>query len=731
MARNGHRYITQRDFRGGINTEPENAQPNQVLDARNVWAPEGQLIQRPGFEACGMVTYFPFGSSVNIPSAEITPSTKLLATWDVNGDLIGTGASTYTVGVINEGEYFGALASEPFHMIGVRGDPGNYTPGAVASRALWAEYWNGEEWITTWGTTQSSYVTTQIVPPYGRVGVFSNLTSGGAACFTMGETTRMGTGVPGVASDLYAVRWKISDTLNDIGILSTSLTRFFQGQSDNLHCLGAREAQYSGGRRYMSVTQYTSDTVAIYYMNTLTSLMNRNHVSGGGIYQYGGYDSVVDRIVKDTTFQLVAVPVFNRSYVNLPPYINHEYDHLTEKWSGRDVGTGAGSLRFAERTQVETAEEIVGSIEGFKQAYHPDYVAQYEEWPKAKYWLYYKETLICAHLESNPYTVQWSAPGTAYKVWPEESFEFFGDDDNSPITGLSSLGEHVVVFREDSIWLLVDAGINDLGIQTFAPVKIVDGVGCIAADSIQRVQGKLIFMAEDGVYAFDGQGVQKLSETIDSVFSVEVNRQRRSEATACHFRTKYCYILSLASIGSADRDLTLIFDYKHNAWWRWDGLVGLQNWMVAEDSLGDEALLYIDKKGYVHAATSGVDHYAPVEAYIQTHRLGYGDFGSKRFREIYIDSTNKQESLEIKLAVNDEDMDNQDEVVLTFPSPKESQYGESEYSFDFYRALARRSKGFSTRKTGEWAIVEVANKDDGAPMILNGISIGAFPLGKR
>ena len=42
-------YRQQVDCRGGVNLEPENAQPNQVLDARNVWCPNGRLEQRPGY----------------------------------------------------------------------------------------------------------------------------------------------------------------------------------------------------------------------------------------------------------------------------------------------------------------------------------------------------------------------------------------------------------------------------------------------------------------------------------------------------------------------------------------------------------------------------------------------------------------------------------------------------------------------------------------------------------
>ena len=49
MARNKLSTYVQNDFRGGINREIEEAAPNQVEDARNVWGRFGQAEQRPGY----------------------------------------------------------------------------------------------------------------------------------------------------------------------------------------------------------------------------------------------------------------------------------------------------------------------------------------------------------------------------------------------------------------------------------------------------------------------------------------------------------------------------------------------------------------------------------------------------------------------------------------------------------------------------------------------------------
>ena len=55
MGRGNYKYFEQADFRGGFCLEPENARPNQLLTAKNVWAPEGRLETRPGF--VGITSY--------------------------------------------------------------------------------------------------------------------------------------------------------------------------------------------------------------------------------------------------------------------------------------------------------------------------------------------------------------------------------------------------------------------------------------------------------------------------------------------------------------------------------------------------------------------------------------------------------------------------------------------------------------------------------------------------
>ena len=83
MTRGRYKYYAQTDFRGGINQEPENAQPNQLVDARNVWAPEGRLVQRPGYVG-----------EVSMPGVDGTSQTNaVLVSEDVSTAVLASGNS--------------------------------------------------------------------------------------------------------------------------------------------------------------------------------------------------------------------------------------------------------------------------------------------------------------------------------------------------------------------------------------------------------------------------------------------------------------------------------------------------------------------------------------------------------------------------------------------------------------------------------------------------------------
>lgn len=105
------------------------------------------------------------------------------------------------------------------------------------------------------------------------------------------------------------------------------------------------------------------------------------------------------------------------------------------------------------------------------------------------------------------------------------------EDDGYPITALAQYRTMLVIFKAFSIDLLTSAD----GGLTFTLTPISLGKGTQHPRSIQIVRGKLIFMADDGWYEFDGVNLTKISDTIDPTFfsiqQVSASQQNYTETT--------------------------------------------------------------------------------------------------------------------------------------------------------------------------------------------------------
>ena len=77
---------------------------------------------------------------------------------------------------------------------------------------------------------------------------------------------------------------------------------------------------------------------------------------------------------------------------------------------------------------------------------------------------------------------------------------------NSPISGIYGYNQNMMVWKGDSMWQMVDAGISDFGLQTYAPERIPGNVGCVSHGSIAEVKGRLVWHAEQGLYSWNGAG---------------------------------------------------------------------------------------------------------------------------------------------------------------------------------------------------------------------------------
>lgn len=702
MTDNNYIWVPQRfDCRGGINEEPENAAPNQLLDARNMWCPEGRLEQRPGYVGAWPISFEEDGTLTN--AKYVKSVSDVLTSAGVGGP--------FDISDLASGDYWaiGLSATDldtdskfitDVVRFAVELDTKN---GTGTTPFIRPRYWNGSEWrfllvleesgrdsVTNsreWKKTDA-----HLQPPDTATVYFSFVIPNDCSLSTIDSNER------------YWIRFEIYN--DDVG--NTVLTDGALNLSyANRPALGA------------GVVQFVVEKMPF-------ALSATDTYSGTGALQYEiGYPE--DRVIHIDDGDISPVEPSSWAVVS-------QFNELFVSTSNKIVELVRRELNSNPEASVETAPEIVGEINGIKSDYHPDYVAALASFPEAKYIEYFQNQLWVANLKDEPFTVRWSAPAPAHKVWPVESFEYLMEDDNSPIIGLKTFGEHIAVFKQDSIWRMVYAGVGGVAsVNTYVPVKVPGGIGTVSNASIQDINGVLVFLAEDGIYAFNGADKPtKLTENIDPTIS-RINKGRRQFASSVHWRSKNCYLLGIPVDGSEANNIVLVYDYKHGSWWIWDNIEA-QILFKDEGPSDEEVIYFADNSGRVFRLGEGfTDNGTATTAYFKPHRIGFDSDQSLSIRSVRINAENPGISLSVTVERDDEPSTNALSRTVDFSDG-------TEYKTDAADALVgtatcagngRRTKKSMLRKTGNWHTVKIENTTKNVPMIINNLKIGLSPWSRR
>jgi hypothetical protein len=705
-VRRDYNYVNTTCARG-INEQTDLAGPNQCAEALNVWAPGGRVEKRPGYEGVSAFAY-------NWGGASVAGATV------IKESPIGTFSTTTNLSSLPVGDrwYAGFTsydASAVGKELGVQLDV-----AATNSNACYAklEYWNGTTWV---GLRTRETVN---IPATG----VTHLGDASSAFWfpfpgDLAQTTINGVTAYFFRGTVQANAAGVTALDGSVTLSSVAAVMYSNVSVSPIAFFGAAQFPYS--KRYIAVETNNSNSLTVFY-----------NVSEPANYLLSAEEQYVAPLA--TTFEFdkeepasaAVVPQFEEMYV--------AYDRQTLVFRAAPaLQTSAEHFRAA----VEDDPAIVGS----GAPYDPAEIAQLGSWPRAKYISFFRGELWAANLDdSGDYSIRWSAPQPYYKVWPELNIEVLMEDDNSPITGFKGFDQHMVVFKNDSIWRMVDAGISDFGLQTYAPERVVAGVGCVSNSSIQQIQGMLVFLAEDGIYGFNGATAEKLTLDLTPKIGTGADRLkdtiaritpgRRPFATAAHWKKHSMYLLAVSLDGSDTNSHVIAWDYKNDTWWLWDNLP-VRYWLSDEDAADNERLYFMDSIGRIYEFGVGkTDHGAAISAYVVTQRLARSDT-KKRARSIALTSTNRTRGATIELISNDEAEGTSGSIVLTDSLEKE--YGTSSssttatYSTDSYTPTRRRSRRIMFNDAADWFQVKVSHATKNVPFAMNDITLGYVALGRR
>ena len=671
---------------GGIN-EQDNRSREECADLRNMWRLEGKAQQRPGYVGVRSVNTFSTNTLTNPILVSENPDDTFLAA--ASGATLSL--NNWPVG----GRWYLGFDDVPATAIGSL-----WVPTATAnSAATWAdaEYWDSTAWR-------------RLIVPESNPGTGRHLGSAGADQVVVFQgvppqdwaTKAITVGVTTYTK--YWIRWTIRETALDASTsLENSNPAALRTSVISNSVRGLFAPRWPSTKHYLIVTRDDAGVADLY--QPISGLAYNDSLSEG--YAISAPSSKSEGLPAT----IAILPEFDEAYV---AYNHRVTRHKAYPSSSDDI-----------TATVESRPEIVGP----NAKYSTSYIAQLGEFPKASLITYFKGFLWAADIEGDPHGIRWSAPGFAYKVWPLISRETLAENDNSGNTAFYGFGENMLVWKNDSMWQMQYIGLNAFGLAEFKPQRIPSGVGCVSQASVVEIHGKVYWLAEDGVYSFDGVRVRPVfKEKIQSVFR-RINPSRRSFATGVNWAPYNVYMLAVAVDGSNANNLVLVYDYDNKSWWLWDGIEA-QFWLADEDSADNFTLYFGDASGRIYEMGKGfTDHGGTIESYVLTDELAVAPLGvTKTLRQVSVQANNLARSLTIEARATDEASGAS--AAKSYTDGNEVEYG-SAIAASVYVPDRARTRRLGFREDGQHFQIKVSHTTKNTPWTLYAVGIGYEMKGRR
>jgi len=215
------------------------------------------------------------------------------------------------------------------------------------------------------------------------------------------------------------------------------------------------------------------------------------------------------------------------------------------------------------------------------------------------------------------------------ETWDAADFNEIGYKDGQQITGIKSLGDRLVIFKESSIWVAFFTGSSDI---PFTFQRTQSDVGCVSGGSIQAANNALLFANSDGLYFFDGNNSDKLSNKINNTINNFKNTQFPHIVSALQ-GTKNRYWASYQTSAAANPDRVLTFDTYNSGFSIYKGINA--NAYAVFNYNGEERIYFGDFSGYVYRGDTGTSDYpinvqTAIDGYVRTRWFHYGDLVNKK-----------------------------------------------------------------------------------------------------
>jgi len=274
-------------------------------------------------------------------------------------------------------------------------------------------------------------------------------------------------------------------------------------------------------------------------------------------------------------------------------------------------------------------------------------------------------------------------------TWDAADFNDVSRDDGQTIIAIKALADRLVIFKERSIYLAFFTGDPDI---PFTFQKSSSTVGCIAQFSIQESQGGLIFLSSDGLYFFDGNNSDKVTDRISSTLQT-YNTTQFAQASSLYQHSKNRYLLALPGGGASTSNRVIAWDTFNNALSIYVGMAPSAMTMIFKDGI-EERPYWGDYSGFVYRGDTGendspLNVSTAISAYAYTPWITFDDLvDQKGVPNIYIYHRDENATLTFAYSYDFEETDQFTQTFATTAST--SLYGTGTYGTSTYASSGGR-----------------------------------------
>lgn len=214
--------------------------------------------------------------------------------------------------------------------------------------------------------------------------------------------------------------------------------------------------------------------------------------------------------------------------------------------------------------------------------------------------------------DTYPTRVYYSQVNAHEQVGSNDWF-YVGKDDSEYITGGWQYSSNLIIFKERSLYKTIGDPID----PGFDIDTISKSIGCVAHQTIKELEGRLVWLADEGFYAYDGDEPVCISDLIEPLFS-DMPKARRPYATSAVDIDLGLYLTAISLKSETENDFILCFHYRDSFK---DGVSRWSLWRVKASTMFDGAIganrqprslfgTYDSKLGYFELG--GLDFFAGI-----------------------------------------------------------------------------------------------------------------------